>query len=108
MVLTSVALINVNLRPVLSSLLTLTSDIVEATGWDAATIGVLTSIPILCMGLFALTVPALAMRLGRKHLVNLSLVALSAATSLRAIEAVPELLFFPFSSQESALRLPRG
>ena len=93
MVLTAVALVAVNLRPVLSSLPTLTSDIVAATGWSSATIGVLTTIPILCMGLFALTVPALAMRFGRKHLVIVALVSLSAATLLRAIEAVPELLF---------------
>ena len=45
------------------------------------------------MGIFALTVPALAMRFGRKHLVILALVSLSVATLLRAVEAVPELLF---------------
>ncbi len=93
MVLTAVALVAVNLRPVLSSLPTLASDIVETTGWSSATIGVLTTIPVLCMGLFALTVPALAMRFGRKHLVILALVALSIAILLRAIEAVPQLLF---------------
>ncbi len=93
MVLTAVALVAVNLRPVLSSLPTLASDIVEATGWNSATIGVLTTIPVLCMGLFALTVPTLAMRFGRKHLVILALVALSIAILLRAIEAVPQLLF---------------
>ncbi len=93
MVLTAVALVAVNLRPVLSSLPALTSDIVEATGWSSATIGVLTTIPVLCMGLFALTVPTLAMRFGRKHLVILALVALSVAILLRAIEAVPQLLF---------------
>ena len=93
MVLTAVALVAVNLRPVLSSLPTLASDVVETTGWSSATIGVLTTIPILCMGLFALTVPALAMRFGRKNLVILALVALSTATLLRAIEAVPGLLF---------------
>ena len=93
MVLTAVALVAVNLRPVLSSLPTIESDIVAATGWSSATIGLLTTIPVLCMGIFALTVPALAMRFGRKHLVILALVSLSAASLLRAIEAVPELLF---------------
>ena len=93
MVLTAVALVAVNLRPLLSSLPTLTSDIVAATGWSSATIGVLTTIPVLCMGIFALAVPALAMHFGRKHLVIVALVSLSAATLLRAIEAVPELLF---------------
>lgn len=93
MVLTAVSLVAVNLRPVISSLPTVASDIVEATGWSAATLGVLTTIPVLCMGLFALTVPALAMRFGRKNLVILALVSLAAATLLRAVEAVPQLLF---------------
>ena len=93
MVLTAVALVAVNLRPILSSLPTVTSDIVEATGWSSATIGVLTTIPVLCMGLFALTVPALAMRFGRKHLVIFALMSLTAAALLRAVETVPELLF---------------
>lgn len=93
MVLTAVALVAVNLRPVISSLPVVASDIVGATGWSAATLGVLTTIPVLCMGLFALTVPALAMNFGRKRLVIFALVALTAATLLRAIETIPELLF---------------
>jgi CP family cyanate transporter-like MFS transporter len=93
MVLTAVSLVAVNLRPVISSLPTVASDIVETTGWSSATLGVLTTIPVLCMGLFALAVPALAMHFGRKHLVIFALIALTAATLLRAIEVVPELLF---------------
>ena len=93
MVLTAVALVAVNLRPVLSSLPTVASDIVEVTGWSSATIGVLTTIPVLCMGLFALTVPALAMRFGRKYLVIFALLALTIALLLRAVEAFPQLLF---------------
>jgi len=93
MVLTAVSLVAVNLRPVISSLPTVASDIVEATGWSSATIGVLTTIPVLCMGLFALAVPALAMHFGRKNLVIFALISLTAATLLRAVEAVPELLF---------------
>jgi CP family cyanate transporter-like MFS transporter len=93
MVLTAVSLVAVNLRPVISSLPTVAVDIVEVTGWNSATIGVLTTIPVLCMGLFALAVPALAMHFGRKHLVMFALMALTAATLLRAVEAVPELLF---------------
>jgi CP family cyanate transporter-like MFS transporter len=93
MVLTAVSLVAVNLRPVISSLPTVAIDIVEVTGWNSATIGVLTTIPVLCMGLFALAVPALAMHFGRKRLVIFALIALTAATLLRAVEAVPELLF---------------
>jgi CP family cyanate transporter-like MFS transporter len=93
MILTAVALVAVNLRPLLSSLPTVASDIVEVTGWSAATIGILTTIPVLCMGLFALTVPTLAMRFGRKYLVVLALVSLTASALLRAVESVPVLLF---------------
>lgn len=93
MVLTAVSLVAVNLRPVISSLPAVASDIVEATGWSSATLGVLTTIPVLCMGLFALAVPALAMHFGRKHLVIFALIALTASTLLRAVEALPGLLF---------------
>ena len=93
MLLTAVALVAVNLRPLLSSLPTVASNIVDTTGWSAATIGILTTIPVLCMGLFALAVPALAMRFGRKYLVIFALISLSASALLRAIEGVPGLLF---------------
>ena len=93
MVITAVSLVAVNLRPVISSLPTVAIDIVESTGWSAATIGALTTIPVLCMGLFALAVPALAMHFGRKRLVIFALIALTAATLLRAVEALPGLLF---------------
>ena len=45
------------------------------------------------MGLFALAVPALAMRFGRKYLVIFALISLSTSALLRAIEGVPGLLF---------------
>ena len=93
MLLTAVALVAVNLRPLLSSLPTVASNIVDTTGWSAATIGILTTIPVLCMGLFALAVPALAMRFGRKYLVIFALISLSTSALLRAIEGVPGLLF---------------
>jgi CP family cyanate transporter-like MFS transporter len=93
LVLTAVALVAVNLRPVLSSLPSVASDIAKVTGWSSATIGVLTTIPVLGMGLFALTVPALAMRFGRKYLVSFALLVLTIALLLRAIEAFPQLLF---------------
>jgi CP family cyanate transporter-like MFS transporter len=93
MVLTAVALVAVNLRTLISSLPTVASDILDITGWSSATIGMLTTIPVLCMGLFALTVPALAMHFGRKYLIILALISLIAAALLRAIQALPGLLF---------------
>jgi len=93
MILVAVALVAVNLRTLLSSLPTVASDILEITGWSSATIGMLTTIPVLCMGLFALTVPALAMHFGRKYLITLALISLIAAALLRGIQSLPGLLF---------------
>ena len=91
--LTAVVLVALNLRAALSSLPTVITDIQETTGWSDATLGILTTIPVLCMGLIALTVPALALHLGRKLLVVIALGSLAIAMLLRAIESVPSLLF---------------
>ena len=90
---TAVVLVALNLRAVLSSLPTVASNIEETTGWNDATLGILTTIPVLCMGLIALAVPALAMHLGRKAVVIFALLSLAIASLLRAIEGLPNLLF---------------
>jgi len=90
---TTVVLVALNLRAVLSSLPTVASNIEETTGWSDATLGILTTIPVLCMGLIALAVPALAMHLGRKAVITFALLSLAFASLLRAIEGLPNLLF---------------
>ncbi len=91
--LTAVVLVALNLRVALSSLPTVITDIQDATGWSDSTLGVLTTIPVLCMGFIALTVPSLVMLVGRKKVVIVALLALIFSLSMRALENLPELLF---------------
>jgi cyanate permease len=86
-------LVALNLRAALSSLPTVASDIQSATGWNDSTLGILTTIPVLCMGIIALAVPSLAMHFGYKRLVVIALISLTVAMILRAIETMPVLLF---------------
>lgn len=90
---TAVVLVALNLRAVLSSLPTVAIQIQETTGWSDSTLGILTTIPVMCMGVMALTVPSLIMHFGRKQLVVIALVTLATAMLLRAIESVSMLLF---------------
>jgi len=92
-VLTAVVLVALNLRAALSSLPAVVSDIQSATGWNDSTLGILTTIPVLCMGIIALAVPSLAMHFGYKRLVVIALSSLTIAMLLRAVEIMPELLF---------------
>lgn len=91
--LSAVVLVALNLRAALSSLPTVITEIQDATGWSEATLGVLTTIPVLCMGLIALAVPSLAMLFGRKVLVAIALLSLTLAMLLRGLESFTSLLF---------------
>ena len=90
---TAVVLVALNLRAVLSSLPTLATQIQETTGWSDSTLGILTTIPVLCMGIMALTVPSLIMHFGRKMLVVIALLTLAISMLIRAIESFSALLF---------------
>jgi CP family cyanate transporter-like MFS transporter len=90
---TALVLVAVNLRIALTSVPAVVVDIKAATGWNDVTLGVLTTIPVLCMGVFALIVPRLAARVGRRRTVALALIALTIALGSRAFEGLPGLLF---------------
>ncbi|MFL2925541.1 MAG: CynX/NimT family MFS transporter, partial [Actinomycetes bacterium] len=60
----------------------------DETGWNDAFIGALTTVPVLGMGVFALGVPRLAGRIGRRSAVSLALVAMAAGLTLRLAGAV--------------------
>jgi MFS transporter, CP family, cyanate transporter len=81
-----------NLRIALSSVPAVESDIEQATGASSAAIGLLTTIPVICMGVFALVVPRVARRLGRRHTVALALAALTAALGMRLAATAPGVL----------------
>jgi CP family cyanate transporter-like MFS transporter len=91
-VLTAIAMVAINLRIALSSVSALVPDIAEATGWSGTVIGTLTTIPVLCMGAFALLVPRIARRIGRRHTVAAALGLLTLALLARLWSDVPGVL----------------
>jgi CP family cyanate transporter-like MFS transporter len=92
-VLLALALVAVNLRAVLTAIPPLTEQIQAETGWSDTTIGLLTTLPLIVMGLAALIVPAVAARLGRTRAVSFALILLIAASGLRLLAIWPWTLF---------------
>lgn len=92
-VLSVVVLIAINLRLALSSLPAVATTIQSQTGWSDAFIGALTTVPVLAMGVFALGVPTLAERIGRRSAVSLALATMALALMLRFLGAVALTLF---------------
>lgn len=92
LILLTLALVALNLRMALSSIPAVESDIAAATGWSAAVIGALTMLPVLCMGAFALLVPRLARRIGRRATVALALLIITTALLMRLAALVPGVL----------------
>jgi CP family cyanate transporter-like MFS transporter len=91
-ILLALALVAPNLRIALSSVPAVVADIQAETGWSDAVIGLLTTIPVLCMGAFALVVPRLAGRIGRARTVSLALGLLAVTLALRAFGDHPGVL----------------
>lgn len=92
-ILTVVVLVASNLRIALSSLPAVATIIQAETGWNDALIGALTTVPVLAMGVFALGVPALAERIGRRMAVSLALATMGIALLLRLAGAFSMTLF---------------
>lgn len=92
-VLSVVVLVALNLRLALSSLPAVATEIKAETGWNDALIGTLTTVPVLCMGLFALVVPRFAAVIGRRAAVAIGLLAMAVGLSLRLFGAVGVTLF---------------
>lgn len=88
----SLVLVSLNLRPVFSSLAALMPEVRQATGASPAIASLLTTTPVLCLGLFAATAPSLARRFGAEHVIFVLLLTLAAGTALRGFGTVPALL----------------
>ena len=89
----TLALVALNLRMVLTSVPPLTLDIKAATGWNDTTIGLLTTLPVIVMGIAALIVPAIAQRIGRPQTVWIALTLLVVASAGRVAAELPWVLF---------------
>ncbi|WP_417285650.1 MFS transporter [Cobetia marina] len=77
-------LVALNLRPALSSLAPLLDRITQDLGLSTLAAGLLTTLPVICLGLFAPLAPRLAGRLGTERTLSLALVILGIALWLRA------------------------
>ena len=88
-----IALVAVNLRAVLTSVPPVVLDIQETTGWSDVTLGLLTTLPVVAMGAFALAVPAISAVVGRSHTIALAVALLAVAAGLRLIgDILPAML----------------
>nr|WP_241801963.1 CynX/NimT family MFS transporter [Pseudomonas corrugata] len=77
-------LVALNLRPALSSLAPLLSEVSKNLGLSAAQAGLLTTLPVLCLGLFAPLAPVLARRFGSERVVLGILLTLAGGIVLRS------------------------
>ncbi|WP_206613411.1 MFS transporter [Parahaliea mediterranea] len=84
-------LVALNLRPALSSLAPLLTRLQSDLQLSPAAVGALTTVPVLCLGLFAPLAPRLAHRLGIERALSCALLLLGAALLLRAQHLLPAL-----------------
>ncbi|MDH4568647.1 CynX/NimT family MFS transporter [Pseudomonas sp. BN414] len=91
LLLVGLVMVALNLRPALSSLAPMLNMVREATGLSATGAGLLTTLPVLCLGLFAPLAPMLARRLGSERTVLLILLTLAVGIVLRSLFPVAGL-----------------
>ncbi len=86
-----IALVAFNLRPALTSIGPVLPEIMHDTGLAAAGASLLTTLPILCLGVFGGLAPTLARRLGMERAVALLLAVLAAGLLLRGVASAAAL-----------------
>ncbi|MBS9720885.1 CynX/NimT family MFS transporter [Tianweitania sp. BSSL-BM11] len=89
----SLVLIAANLRPVFSSLSSILPEVVEGAGLSTTSASVLTTLPVVCLGLFAPMAPRLAQRFGAERVLLAVLLFLAVGTGLRGTGYTPILFF---------------
>jgi CP family cyanate transporter-like MFS transporter len=89
----SLILIAFNLRPVFGSLSVLLPEVMRDTGLTPSGASLLTTLPLLCLGLFAAPAPALARRFGSERTLLGALLLICIGTLLRGTANLPVLFF---------------
>jgi len=92
----SLVLIAFCLRPLFSSLSVLLPEVMQATGLSTTGASLLTTLPVLCLGLFAPFAPRLAQRYGAERTLLGALALLVLGTGLRWFGSVPLLFVATF------------
>ena len=88
----SLVLVALNLRPALSSVAPVLPEIMRDTGLSAVGAGLLTTAPVLCLGLFGPLAPVAARRVSSERVVFLFLAVLAGGLLLRGLGTVPALM----------------
>jgi MFS transporter, CP family, cyanate transporter len=89
----SLVLIAFNLRPLFSSASTLLPEIREQIGLSAFAASLLTTLPVICLGLFSPIAPRLADRFGTEKTLGVVMLLLTIGTALRGLDAAAPLFF---------------
>lgn len=84
LLLLGLVLVALNLRPALSSMAPLLGQVSDSLGLSASQAGLLTTLPVLCLGLFAPLAPILARRFGSERVVLGILLTLACGILLRS------------------------
>ena len=84
LLLLGLVLVALNLRPALSSMAPVLSLVSESLGLSASQAGLLTTLPVLCLGLFAPLAPVLARRFGSERVILGILLMLAAGIVVRS------------------------
>jgi MFS transporter, CP family, cyanate transporter len=88
----SLVLIAFNLRAVFSSLSTVLPDVVRDTGLGPVWASILTTLPVVCLGVFSFPAPGLSGRFGAERVIFVSMLLVAFGTGLRGL-AYPPVLF---------------
>ena len=84
LLLLGLVLVALNLRPALSSMAPVLGQVSEGLGLNASQAGLLTTLPVLCLGLFAPLAPVLARRFGSERVIVGILLTLALGILLRS------------------------
>ncbi|SNR39220.1 CynX/NimT family MFS transporter [Actinomadura mexicana] len=91
--LVGLVLLTINLRAAITGISPVLGDLRDAFGLSGAEAGVLTTLPVLCLGVFAAVAPAVARRFGTETAIAGSLVMITTGIVLRVVQS-PVSLFF--------------
>lgn len=91
LLLAGLILVGINLRPALSSVAPVLGDIRAGVGLSPGLISLLTTAPVLCLGLFAPIAPMLGRRFGGERVIFVFLLLLAAGVGLRTHFGIPGL-----------------
>ena len=84
LLLLGLVLVALNLRPALSSMAPVLGDVSRGLGLSGSQAGLLTTLPVLCLGLFAPLAPLLARRFGSERVILGVLLCLAGGIALRS------------------------